>query len=146
MTRWLGSSGTLGTGTTCCPTWPCPTPSSTRWLRELEAIEDEFPVLLTADSPTQQVGSPLDAAFPPFEHLEAMMSLDNVFSEDDLRAWSERVARGLPANAPVRWSCELKIDGTAINCVYRHGVLAVGATRGTGAIGETVTPAAAHAR
>ena len=66
-------------------------------LRELEAIEGEFPVLLTADSPTQQVGSPLDEAFPPFEHLEAMQSLDNVFGEDDLRAWAERVARGLPA-------------------------------------------------
>ncbi len=108
-------------------------------LRELEAIEEAFPALRTADSPTQQVGSPLDAAFPPFEHLEAMMSLDNVFSEADLRAWSERVARGLPAGPPIRWSCELKIDGTAISCVYRHGVLAVGATRGTGTVGETVT-------
>ncbi len=108
-------------------------------LRELEAIEEAFPALRTADSPTQQVGSPLDAAFPPFEHLEAMMSLDNVFSEADLRAWSERVARGLPTGPPIRWSCELKIDGTAISCVYRHGVLAVGATRGTGTVGETVT-------
>ncbi|MEQ1788291.1 MAG: NAD-dependent DNA ligase LigA, partial [Acidimicrobiales bacterium] len=86
-----------------------------------------------------QVGSPLDEAFPPFEHLEAMMSLDNVFSEDDLRAWSERVIRGLPPDTAVRWACELKIDGTAISCVYRHGVLAVGATRGTGSVGETVT-------
>lgn len=108
-------------------------------MRELEAIEGEFPVLRTADSPTQEVGSPIDSAFPPFEHLEAMMSLDNVFSEDDLRAWSERVARGLPPHSAIRWSCELKIDGTAINCVYRSGVLAVGATRGTGAVGETVT-------
>lgn len=108
-------------------------------LRELEAVEAAFPELQTPDSPTQQVGSLLDAAFPPFEHLEPMMSLDNVFSEADLRAWSERVARGLPAGAVVRWSCELKIDGTAINCVYRNGVLAVGATRGTGTVGETVT-------
>ena len=108
-------------------------------LQELEAIEAAFPVLQTPESPTQQVGAPLDQAFPPFEHLEAMMSLDNVFSEDDLRAWSERVRRGLPADTPVRWACELKIDGTAINCVYRHGVLAIGATRGTGTVGETVT-------
>ena len=108
-------------------------------LRELEAIEAQFPELRTPDSPTQQVGSPLDEAFPPFEHLEEMQSLDNVFSEPDLRAWSERVRRGLPEGTPVRWACELKIDGTAISCVYRHGVLAVGATRGTGTVGETVT-------
>ena len=108
-------------------------------IHELEAIEGEFPVLQTADSPTQQVGSPLDTAFPPFEHLEAMQSLDNVFGEADLRAWADRVQRGLSEDADVRWACELKIDGTAINCVYRNGVLAVGATRGTGAVGETVT-------
>ncbi|MFL6206556.1 MAG: NAD-dependent DNA ligase LigA [Acidimicrobiales bacterium] len=108
-------------------------------LHELEALEGEFPVLQTPDSPTQQVGSPLDEAFPPFEHLEPMQSLDNVFGEDDLRAWAHRVRRGLPDGSAVRWACELKVDGTAINCVYRDGVLAVGATRGTGAVGETVT-------
>ena len=108
-------------------------------MQELETIEAAVPELRTPDSPTQQVGAPLDDAFPPFEHLEAMQSLDNAFSEEALRAWSERVRRGLPADAPVRWACELKIDGTAINCVYRNGVLAVGATRGSGAEGETVT-------
>jgi len=108
-------------------------------MAELEAIEADFPALRTPDSPTQQVGAPIDEAFPPFEHLEAMQSLDNVFGEDELRAWSERVVRGLGGAAAVRWSCELKIDGTAINCVYRKGVLAVGATRGTGTVGETVT-------
>jgi DNA ligase (NAD+) len=108
-------------------------------MQELDALEGEFPELLTADSPTQQVGSPLDEAFPPFEHLEAMQSLDNVFGEADLRAWAERVRRGLPADTAVRWACELKVDGTAISCVYRNGVLAVGATRGTGSVGETVT-------
>ena len=108
-------------------------------VRELEAIEARFPELRTPDSPTQQVGAPLDEAFPPFEHLEPMQSLDNVFSEADLRTWAERVQRGLPPGSEVRWVCELKIDGTAINCVYRGGVLAVGATRGTGTVGETVT-------
>ena len=108
-------------------------------LRELEDLEARFPVLQTPDSPTLQVGTVLDEAFPPFEHLEAMESLDNVFGEDDLRAWAARVQRGLPEGATPRWACELKIDGTAINCVYKHGVLAVGATRGTGAVGETVT-------
>ncbi len=105
----------------------------------LEALEREHPSLQTPDSPTQQVGAPLDEAFPPFTHLEPMQSLDNAFGEDDLRAWSGRVARGLPDGAVVRWAVELKIDGTAISCVYRGGVLAVGATRGTGAVGETVT-------
>jgi DNA ligase (NAD+) len=108
-------------------------------LQELEDIEAEFPELQAPDSPTQQVGAPLDEAFPPFTHLEAMQSLDNVFGEADLRAWADRVQRGLPAGSEVRWDCELKIDGTAISCVYRNGVLAVGATRGTGAVGETVT-------
>jgi DNA ligase (NAD+) len=105
----------------------------------LEELEAAHPSLRTPQSPTQQVGAPLDEAFPPFTHLEPMQSLDNVFSETDLRAWADRVARGLPADATVAWAVELKIDGTAINCVYRDGVLAVGATRGTGAVGETVT-------
>ncbi len=114
-------------------------------MRELEAIEEEHPVLRTPGSPTQQVGAPLDDAFPPFTHLEAMQSLDNVFGREDLQAWADRVAKRLHAQpghegATIRWACELKIDGTAINCVYRGGVLEVGATRGTGTVGETVTP------
>ncbi len=109
-------------------------------VHELEAIEERHPVLRTPSSPTQQVGAPLDDAFPPFTHLEAMQSLDNVFGEDELRAWSERVIRRLPEGTDVRWACELKIDGTAISCVYRGGVLETGATRGTGTVGETVTP------
>src|SRR5688572_5674607 len=76
-------------------------------IHELEDLEAAHPELQTPDSPTQQVGSPLDAAFPPFEHLEAMQSLDNVFSDTDLRAWSERALRGLPAGSTVRWACEL---------------------------------------
>jgi DNA ligase (NAD+) len=109
-------------------------------MRELEELEERFPRLRTADSPTRQVGAPLDEAFPPFTHLESMQSLDNVFGEDELKGWAARVEARLGEGAkPLRWACELKIDGTAINCVYRHGVLAVGATRGTGSVGETVT-------
>ncbi|MDP1818425.1 MAG: NAD-dependent DNA ligase LigA [Acidimicrobiales bacterium] len=107
--------------------------------RELEAIEEQHPALRSAGSPTQHVGAPLDDAFPPFEHLEPMMSLDNVFGEAELRAWADRVMRALPVGTTARWVCELKIDGTAISCVYRDGALAVGATRGTGVVGETVT-------
>ncbi|MSO86251.1 MAG: NAD-dependent DNA ligase LigA [Acidimicrobiia bacterium] len=108
-------------------------------LRELESIEASHPVLARADSPLRQVGSPLDEAFPPVDHLEPMLSLDNAFSEDELRAWADRVARGLPEGSVIEWACELKIDGIAINCVYRRGVLEVGATRGNGVRGETVT-------
>jgi DNA ligase (NAD+) len=107
-------------------------------IRELEALEASHPELRTPDSPTQEVGAPLDEAFPPFHHLEPMASLDNVFSADDLRAWADRVQRSLP-DQPVRWICELKIDGTAINLVYVEGRLSVAATRGTGAVGETIT-------
>jgi len=63
---------------------------------EIEAIEQRYPELVTPESPTQQVGAPLDNAFPPFEHLEAMLSLDNAFSEAEVRTWAERVRRGLP--------------------------------------------------
>jgi DNA ligase (NAD+) len=68
-----------------------------------------------------------------------MLSLDNAFSEGDLRAWADRVQRGLPEGSAIRFVCELKIDCVGINCVYRNGILEVGATRGDGVVGETVT-------
>ena len=108
-------------------------------LRELEAIERAHPTLVTPDSPTQQVGAPLDEAFPPFRHPEPMLSLDNAFSREEFIDWAERVQRGLGPDAVPRYACELKIDGTAVNLVYRDGVLATGATRGDGAVGEDVT-------
>jgi DNA ligase (NAD+) len=169
-------------------------------VRELEAIEEAHPELRTPTSPTQQVGAPLDTAFPPVVHPEPMLSLDNAFSREELAAWSERVQRVLvaakrsaeagpavasadpseppgppadaavadadpagpldaavadadpagpldaavadavPADAPrVVYGCELKIDGVAIDLVYRHGVLATAATRGDGTTGEDVT-------
>lgn len=106
-------------------------------LRELEAIEAAHPELATPDSPTQQVGAPIDSAFPPFTHLEPMLSLDNAFSRAELEAWAERVERGL-GTAP-DYVCELKIDGVGISLVYRSGVLVTAATRGDGTVGETVT-------
>jgi DNA ligase (NAD+) len=123
-------------------------------LRELEAIEAAHPQLVTSSSPTRQVGAPVDTAFPPAEHPQPMLSLDNAFSRSELDAWADRVRRGLaaatgaaadedeadPADAPtVRFTCELKIDGVAIDLVYRDGVLARGATRGNGVVGEDVT-------
>jgi DNA ligase (NAD+) len=110
-----------------------------RLLRELEAIEAAHPDLVTPASPTQQVGAPVGGAFPPFEHLQPMLSLDNVFSREELDAWGQRVQRGLGDAATPRYVCELKIDGVGINLVYRNGVLATGATRGNGVVGEDVT-------
>jgi DNA ligase (NAD+) len=108
--------------------------------RELEALEAAHPQLVTASSPTQRVGTPASGAFPPFQHLQPMLSLDNAFSREELDAWAERVRRGLgPDAAAARFTCELKIDGVAINLVYRDGVLATGATRGNGTVGEDVT-------
>ena len=118
---------------------PMPDAAFDRLLRELEAIEQAHPSLVTPESPTQQVGAPTDDAFPPFRHPEPMLSLDNAFSRDEFIEWSERVRRGLGDDADIRWACEVKIDGTAINLVYRDGVLATAATRGDGAVGEDVT-------
>ncbi|GIF03029.1 NAD-dependent DNA ligase LigA [Actinoplanes siamensis] len=107
-------------------------------LRELEAIETEFPELRTPDSPTQNVGGTFSTQFTPVEHAERMMSLDNVFDFDELNAWAERTARD--AGGPVRFLCELKVDGLAINLTYEKGRLVRGATRGDGRTGEDVTP------
>ncbi len=105
--------------------------------RELLALEAAHPELATATSPTAEVGAPVDTAFPPHRHLEQMLSLDNVFSHEDLAAWSVRASA--PLDHPPRWVCELKIDGVAISLTYRNGVLATAATRGDGVTGETVT-------
>lgn len=116
---------------------PMPDAEFDSLLRELEQLEVRHPELATPDSPTRQVGAALDTAFAPHRHLEPMLSLDNAFSREELDAWGERVMRNL--DAPPRWVCELKIDGVAISLTYRGGVLAVGATRGGGEVGEDVT-------
>ncbi|MCH8612996.1 NAD-dependent DNA ligase LigA [Arsenicicoccus dermatophilus] len=108
-------------------------------MRRLQALEDEFPDLRTPDSPTQQVGAAHRATdFAPVQHRERMLSLDNVFSPDELAEWLARVERGLEG-AP-HYLCELKIDGLAIDLVYEHGELVTAATRGDGRVGEDVTP------
>jgi DNA ligase (NAD+) len=118
-------------------------------VRALRAIEEEFPELITPDSPTQQVGSaPATTVFAPVTHGVPMMSLDNVFGEDELRAWVERLHRRL-AGAPtasddepadeVGYVCELKIDGLAISIRYEGGRYVRAATRGDGRTGEDVT-------
>ena len=101
-------------------------------MRELEGLESKHPELITGDSPTQTVGGEASQTFTPVEHLERMMSLDNVFSSDELESWLEKTGGG-------PFLCELKIDGLAINLRYEKGKLVSAATRGDGAVGEDVT-------
>jgi DNA ligase (NAD+) len=107
-------------------------------MRELQQLEEEHPELRTPDSPTQKVMESFSTDFAPVEHLQRLMSLDNAFSEDELRAWAARQAKEVGAAA--RYLCELKIDGLAVALVYRDGVLVRAATRGDGRTGEDITP------
>jgi DNA ligase (NAD+) len=108
-------------------------------MRELERLESENPDLAADDSPTRRVGGRAAAGFATVEHAEPMLSLDNAYSEDELRAFDERVRRGLGEDA-VEYVAELKIDGVSIALTYQGGVLVRGATRGDGVRGEDVTP------
>ncbi|MGA2512846.1 MAG: NAD-dependent DNA ligase LigA [Candidatus Limnocylindrales bacterium] len=116
-----------------------------RLMRELVAIETAFPALVTPDSPTQGVGAAPAGAFGEVVHSRPMLSLGNVFDEDELRAFDGRVRRGLglppaPEPAPdLRYVAELKIDGLAISLRYERGRFVQGATRGDGTTGEDVT-------
>ena len=106
-------------------------------MRELIALEEQFPQLRTPDSPTQRVGAVISTDFAAVDHLERLLSLDNAFSAEELDAWAARVER-LGGSGP--YLCELKIDGLAIALVYRGGRLVRAATRGDGVTGEDVTP------
>jgi len=102
-------------------------------LRELEQLEERYPTLRTPDSPTQRVGGTYSTSFAPVTHRERMLSLDNVFEDAELVAWADRVQRD--AHAPVRWLCEVKHDGLAVDLVYEQGRLVSAATRGDGRTG-----------
>jgi DNA ligase (NAD+) len=109
-------------------------------LHELERLEAEHPDLVTADSPTQRVAGRPTEGFPTVEHLAPMLSLDNAYDEDDLRAFDERVRRGSGlGDTAIPYVAELKIDGLSIALTYRDGRLTCGATRGDGQRGEEVT-------
>src|SRR3954449_11984420 len=105
-------------------------------MRELSEIEDEWPALRTPDSPTQRVMESLSTDFGAVAHLQRMLSLDNVFTDEEFAAWSQRATREVPVTA---WLCELKIDGLAVDLVYEQGRLVRAATRGDGTTGEDVT-------
>jgi DNA ligase (NAD+) len=110
-------------------------------MRELNEIEDAYRWLRTPDSPSQQVGGPPSATFAPVEHLQRLMSLDNVFSREELDRWAARAVRELGEKrvAQSGYLCELKVDGLALDLVYEQGRLVRAATRGDGRVGEDVT-------
>src|SRR5436190_18290606 len=119
-----------------------------RLLHELEGLEADHPDLVTPDSPTQRVAGRPTEGFPTVEHLVPMLSLDNAYNEEELRAFDDRVRRALGAEAlaktagleqPVAYVAELKIDGLSIALTYEEGRLVRGATRGDGSRGEDVT-------
>lgn len=107
--------------------------------RELAELEQTHPELVTSDSPTQRVGGQSLQAFAKVTHPEAMLSLNDVFGQDDLVAWQERIQRIDPRATQDGFFCELKLDGLAIELDYIEGVLMTGSTRGNGRIGEDVT-------
>jgi DNA ligase (NAD+) len=108
-------------------------------MRDLRTLEEQHPALVTPDSPTQRVSGRPSAEFAEVRHLVPMLSLANVHTPDELRAWQERAQRLLPT-ATFAYVCEPKIDGLSMNLLYERGVLVLGATRGDGEVGEDVTP------
>ena len=105
-------------------------------LKELTALEAKYPELREADSPTQNIGGGFATHFEQRDHIEKMMSLDNVFDIDELSSWFDRVEKEV---SKPTYLCELKVDGLAINLTYENGQLTRGLTRGNGVTGEDVT-------
>jgi len=108
--------------------------------RELQGLEQQYPELLTADSPTQRVGAAPLKEFPPRQHGVPMLSLNNAFAEAEVEAFDQRVRDGLHSIATVDYAVEPKFDGLAISLTYENGMFTCGATRGDGTTGEEVTP------
>lgn len=107
--------------------------------RELQSMEAAYPELATPDSPTQSVGGPPVEGLKPYRHAIPMLSLDNAFGHEELRAFDERVRKALETNDAIEYFAELKFDGASISLTYVDGVLEVGTTRGDGTTGEDVT-------
>ena len=105
-------------------------------LKELEALEKKHPQYKTADSPTAAIGGGFATEFQQRDHIEKMMSLDNVFGSEELDTWFDRIEKSDVKNT---WLCEVKVDGLAINLLYKDGVLTQALTRGNGVTGEDVT-------
>lgn len=110
-----------------------------RMMARLRELEARYPDSIPADSPTQRVGGRASSQFTEVRHLEPLLSLGNVFSAEELRAFDERVRSGLPVGSKVEYVMEPKIDGLACSLIYENGKLVRAATRGDGVVGENVT-------
>src|SRR3954453_21175654 len=110
-----------------------------RLYHELLDLEKAYPSLITPESPSQRVGGEPLKAFKPVQHLKPMLSLDNTYSQEELREFVNRVQRILPKEK-LDWVVEPKVDGLAINLRYEKGVFTCGATRGDGTTGDDITP------
>lgn len=107
--------------------------------KELEKLETEYPEFVTPDSPTKRIGSDLIKKFSEAKHLIPMLSLSNVYSEEELRDFDRRVRKELKFEKEVEYVAELKIDGASVSLKYKDGILLIGATRGDGVVGEDIT-------
>lgn len=110
-----------------------------RLFRELQALEADYPELVSDDSPTKRVGSSVDTSFDEVVHRIPMLSLDNAFSEDELRDFDRRIRDRLQYDGEIEYVCEPKLDGLAVSLHYENGVLIRAATRGDGYSGEDIT-------
>ena len=108
-------------------------------LGKLKSLEEKYPYLRTDDSPTQRVSGGISPGFEMVKHSVGMFSLDNTYSIDELKAWDERLRKGLGKEVVYEYVVELKIDGVSANLTYMQGKLTVGATRGDGRMGEEIT-------
>ena len=110
-----------------------------RLMQQLLQIEQQHPEWITADSPSQRVGSAPLAQFSSVQHEVPMLSLDNAFNDDELLAFDQRIRDRLKNSADIEYCCEPKLDGLAVSLLYREGVFVRGATRGDGSSGEDIT-------
>ena len=108
-------------------------------LKELIELEKQHPELITKDSPTQRVGSEPLEGFNKVDHLTPMLSLENAFNTKDLEDFNKRILERLISETKVNFSCEPKLDGIAVNLIYKKGFLHQATTRGDGKIGEDIT-------
>lgn len=106
---------------------------------ELDKLEREYPEFITPDSPTQRVGGEPLKEFVKVRHAIPMLSLNDAFSEEEMRDWEKRILKLLPSGTKLDYYAEIKMDGLAVSLIYRDGIFALGATRGNGQVGEDVT-------
>ena len=107
-------------------------------MKQLQELENQFPELKLADSPTQRVGGAVTKNFTTVTHRYPMLSLDNTYNEQELRLFDERVRKGLDGEA-YEYICELKFDGISLSFTYENGILVRGVTRGDGTRGDDIT-------